>query len=310
MSYFVLVAPAAAPTAPVIPQDVVLWLESWDGSQRLSLSEGPVRWKAGATGLEVAPSDVLLAPTPGVSGASVSGVSYPPREALLPVTVEGDGWPGLNEAKELLRSITDPAQGMTPDGSFRLVATTPSGTRQLGLAYRSGLEGLGIPSHVRQNFVLEVVAPQPFAEDRNVQTRPFRLEQNTAPFLGGVWGEIALASSRIAGPDTPVVMTSAVPVYPVTTVIGPADSILITGDNGLRLDIPDGVEAGEVLEVVTDPRRKSTRVNGAIAAGRLARGSRLAPFGLGTTTLSVSAPGATADTRLLVSWRTLHRSLL
>lgn len=310
MSFFVLVSPASTPQPPVVPQDIALWLESWDGSQTLSLSSGPVRWKAGATGLEVAPSDLLMASTPGVAGTSVSDVSYPAREALLPITVEGDGWPGLNEAKERLRSITDPGQGMTRDGSFRLVARTPAGVRQLGLAYRSGLEGLGIASHVRQNFVLDVLAPQPFAEDRDEQTRPFQLAQPDRPFLGGVWGSIGLVSSRIAGPDTPVVMASAVPVYPTITAVGPASSVLLTGTNGLRLDVPDGLEPGEMLEWVTDPRRKSVRVNGELAAGRVARGSRPAPFGLGTTTLSVSAPDATADTRLIISWRGLHRSLL
>lgn len=310
MSFFVLVSPAQAPEPPADLRDVFLSLESWDGLQTLSLSDGPVRWKAGATGLEVAPSDVLTAPTPGVAGTTVSEVAYPARDILLPVTVEGDGWPGLNEAKERLRAITDPGQGMTRDGSFRLVARTPAGTRQLGLAYRSGLEGLGIASHVRQNFVLDVFAPQPFAEDRDEQTRPFQLAQPDTPFLGGVWGSIGLVSSRIAGPDTPVVMTSAVPVYPTITAVGPASSVLITGTNGLRLDVPDGLEEGEVLEWVTSPRRKSVRVNGELANGRVARGSRPAPFGLGTTTLSVSAPDATAATRLIISWRGLHRSLL
>jgi hypothetical protein len=315
VSFFVLVTPASTPPTPTVPRDLTLALESWDGSRSLSLSDGPVRWKAGATGLEVAPSDILGSATPGVAGMSMSGVSYPARPVLLPLTIAGSGWPGLHEALESLRDITDPARGLTPDGSFRLVATTPAGTRRLGLVYRSGLEGLGVASHVRQNVVLDLLAPQPFAEDRDTQSRPFQLAAPDRPFLTtpgapNVWGSLSLVSSRIAGPDTPVVMASTVPVFPTFTITGPADSVLITGTNGLRLDVPAGLEAGQVLEVVSSSRGKSVRLDGELAASALARGSRLAPFGLGTTVLSVSAPGATGDTRLVVSWRGLHRSLL
>lgn len=308
MSFLVLVSPRPPIVAPVRIPDVLMWLESWDGTQRVELSSGPVRWRAGAVGLEVPPATPYLTASPGTAGGRVAKVVTPRRPVLLPVTIGGGSWEETWEAIEQLREITDPTDS-GPDGSFRLVATSPRGTRQLGMLYQSGLEGDGQPSQVRQNRVLDLVAVQPFAEDRTDQTQEFVLQQDTAPFLGGVWGEIYLVSSAVAGTGTPIDMASAVPVYPTIEITGPATSVLITASNGLRIDVPTGVLAGQTLRIVTDPRRKSIRLNGAVAANKLALGSRLEPFARGTTQVDVSAPGATGATLLRLTWRGLHRGL-
>lgn len=308
MSFFVLVTSNATPATPVISPDVAMWLESWDGTGRVELSSGPVRWRAGAVGLGVPPVSTYLSASPAMAGARVTEVSTLPRQVLLPLTIGGRNWAETWAAIQQLRDITDPT-GAGPDGNVRLVATSPNGTRQLGLLYRGGLEDDGQPSQVRQNRVLDLVAPQPFAEDRAEQTKPFILEQDTAPFLGGIWGEIYLVSSSVAGSDTPVDMFSAVPVYPIIEITGPADSVLITADSGLRISVPAGVLAGQTLRIVTDPRHKSIRLDGAPAAGMLSLDSLLVPFSQGTTLVDVSAPGATADTLLRLTWRGLHRGL-
>jgi hypothetical protein len=318
MSFLVLVSPrpSVPPTTPPAP-DVLMWLESWDGTQRVDLSSGPVRWRAGAVGLEAPPVTTYRSSSPGMPGSIVTDVSTTDRPVLLPVTIGGRTWTETWDAIQQLRDITDPTNGVGPDGNFRLVATSKRGTRQLGMVYQGGLEGDGQPSQVRQNRVLDLAAPQPFAEDREEQTRPFRLVADATPFLGGIWGEIYLTSSRIASGETPIQMASAVPVYPTIEITGPADSVLITAGNGLRIEVPDGVPSGSTLRIVTDPRRTSRRLFddsdpedvGEPAASMLALGSQLEPFGLGTTQVDVSAPGATADTLLRLTWRGLHRGL-
>lgn len=321
MTFFVLATAAPATPRPTPMQDLFLWLESWDGATTMPLSEGPIRWKSGATGLEVAPSDLLTNATPGAAGVTVAGVSAPAREALLPLTVGGQGWAELQDAVRRLQDLTDPGQGMTPDGNFRLVVRSPSGVRQVGLAYRSGLEGMGDPSTVRRNPVLDLLAPQPYAEDREVQSVPWRLTVDPLPFLSTAgtdkpWGTRRLSSSTVAGSDTPIEMFSAVPVFPVIEITGPADSVLITGSNGLLINVPEGVGVGETLRIVTNqrgdglpPYRKTIRLDGVPAAGMVARGSRFMPFPRGVTSVDVDAPGATAATLLRLSWRGLHRSL-
>jgi hypothetical protein len=243
-----------------------------------------------------------------MAGARVAEVVTMRRQVLLPVTIGGDSWAETWAAIERLRDITDPTNA-GPDGNVRLVASSPNGTRQLGLLYQGGLEDDGQPSQVRQNRVLDLVAPQPFAEDRSEQTQPFSLVQDTAPFLGGLWGSIYLVSSSIAGSDTPVNMSSNVPVYPTIEITGPADSVLITAGSGLHIDVPGGVAAGTTLRIVTSPRGNSIRLDGVPAAGSLTLDSRLVPFKKGTTLVDVSAPGATADTLLRLTWRGLHRGL-
>lgn len=315
MSFFVLASVQQPP--PVEPPQKSprrWWLESWDGSRVLML-DNPWSLQAGSTGLDVAPTEVFTASMPGVAGSAAVDVVTLERPMVLVLNLftnqlgEWGGFTEQMERLELLRQITDPTRGMTRDGNFRLVCESPWGIRRLNLAYQSGLEGDGQELPHFRRVALSVVAPQPFAEDQVAQSRTFEIVPSTDPFLGGLWGDIYLASSSVLGVGTPVQMYSAVPVWPTITMAGPADSVLLTGDNGLRVDVPAGLEPGDVLRIVTDPRARSIRLNGEVAASRLARGSRFAPFSEGETLVSVAAPGATSDTTLTLEWRGLHRSL-
>lgn len=315
MTFFILVSGRPPVVDPVATPDVIMWLESLDGSVRIDLSTGPVRWRADAAGLGVPPVDVLLGTSPGMPGGTVEDVYTLPRDVLLPVTIGGANWVETWGAIQRLRDMTDPTQGMTLDGNFRLVAASPNGVRHLDLTYRGGLEGDGQPSQVRQNRVLDLVATMPFAQEREELTAEFRLVSTPRPFLTSgpgttrPWGTLAITASDVLTGEAPVVLGSSVPVFPVLEIVGPGDSVLLTGDNGLRIDIPDGLGSDETMRVVTDPRRPSVRVNGALAAGRLALGSRYAPFGKGTTLIEAEIPGATSATRLRMTWRGLHRGL-
>lgn len=315
MTFIVLVSGRPPVVEPVAIPDVIMWLESWDGSERIDLSSGPVRWRSDAEGLEVPPVDVLLGTSPGMPGGTIEEVYTLPRDVLLPVTIGGADWVDTWSSIQRLRDLTDPEQGMTLDGNFRLVAASPNGVRHLDLAYRDGLRGNGQPSQVRQNRVLDLVAAMPFAQEREEQTAEFRLVSTPRPFLTAgpgttrPWGTLAITASDVLTGETPVVLGSSVPVFPVLEIVGPGDSVLLTGDNGLRIDIPAGLGSDETMRIVTDPRRPSVRVNGDLAAGRLALGSRFAPFGKGTTTIEATIPDATSATRLRMTWRGLHRGL-
>ena len=269
---------------------------------------GPVQLQTGNLGFEVAPSGLHTSGVPGADGEVVEGTSTPSRPVLIPVLVSTADQAEQQRVVQALRDLTDPAR-MTPDGSFRLVCRSLAGTRRLNLAYESGLEGAGgvLPRVV--TYPISARAVQPWAQDQTERHRAFDLVQDDAPFLGGVWGEIYLVSSAIAGADTPIVMESDVPVYPTIDLTGPATSVLITGDNGLRIDVPDGVAGGSTLRIVTDPRRSQVRLDGVPAAGMIARGSRAAPFTRGTTRIDVAAPGADPSTKLRLTWRGQHRSL-
>lgn len=320
MTFFILATVQTPP--PVEPKPPLdsrkFWLESLDGSTVIPVGSethsGPWHLEVGATGLEVAPTTIDAAGTPGAAGVQIKDVFTQAREVLLPLTLSTSGQAELRAAVEQMRALTDPTVGMTEAGNFRLVCASDAGTRHLTLAYLSGLEGEGaeLPWHTR--YVVSALAPYPFAEDRDELSREFKLGSGVSPFLAPAgtdfpWGTRQLSPTTVIGEDMQVSMPSAVPVYPTVEIDGPATSVLITADTGLRIDVPTGVAAGSTLRVVMDPRRKSIRLNGALAAGKLARGSRLVPFTPGTNLIDVSAPGATSSTRLRLSWRGGNRSL-
>lgn len=320
MTFFVLASVGSAPSLPSTEYDSRrLWLESWDGEVVLPvpLDNYPhaLVGQRGFLGLGVNPSNIETAGTPGVAGSRVIDVIRTERPVALPLAFLADDQRDLWATIQAVRDLTDPARGMTPDGNFRLICSSSSGTRQLSLAYRSGLEGEDGEYDGTDTAVLDCVAPMPFAADRFDQTRTFRLASTLVPFLAPAgtdfpWGTRQLSPSTVAGMATPVEMFSAVAVYPVIEITGPADSVLIEAPtSGLRIDVPSGVPDGSTLRIDSDPRSKSIRLDGALAAGMLARGSRLVPFDLGVTLVNVSAPGATSDTVLRLTWRGLHRAL-
>jgi hypothetical protein len=331
VSYFVLATVRQAPPAPPsTPTDMRnLWLESWDGSVRIQIGgashDGPVQLQVDATGLEVAPTEVERKSIPGVPGAVAVNSQTLVRDPLLPLLINTANQTEQWAEKQRLADLTDPSpEKLTPDGSFRLVCASPSGTRQVGLVYESGLEGSGTELPWAVRYVLDCWGPQPYAEDRADTTREYALGGGDVFFAltqadaVPVFADLTLSPDVILGDDMPLDIVSEVAPYVTLEVVGPTGAgVVVAADTGLRLDIPAGVPGGSTLRVVTDPRRKSIRLFdnsdpddvGEPAAGMLARGSILRPLKFGQNKLSVTAPGATEDTRLRLSYRGQYRSL-
>jgi hypothetical protein len=317
MSNYVLVQ-VAPPPPPVVPVEHFPWklfLSSMDGATTIPLTDrtGQVLLQSGFLGLGVPPVNVVVGSVPGIEGGLVEDVQILARNPVLPVKVVGRDEAHKMQAIQQLRDLTDPSVSMTSDGNFKIVSLTPAGTRELTVAYRGGLEGDNHGQVRPELFVLELTAVDPYARDRDAVTRTFSLGQGD-PFLAAasstdsLWPR-SLAPSTVIGDGMAVDMASAVPVYASVALRGPCDSALIESDSGLRLEVPAALTAAQTLQIVTDPRARSIRLNGAQAAGRLALGSRMVPFRRGANTLSVTAPGATSQTQLTLSWRGGHRSM-
>jgi len=290
----------------------LFWVESWDRSRTIVVGaadhDGPWQLQIGSTGLGVAPVLVVTEGSPGVPGSAIADVMTLERPVAMPLLLSGDT---DGSALQAMRDLTDPTQGMTRDGNFRLVCSVDgAGARHLELGYRGGLEGNGSDTvTTASRVVLDLVAPLPFAQDRNESSQDFSLADSVTPFLGGNWGSIGLSTSHLLSSGGPIELFSAVPVWPTFTITGPVSSAHITSDTGMDVQVTSAIADGQVLTIVTDPRRRSIRLGDAPAAGMLARGSRFVPFALGTSILTVDAPGATQASKLRLSWRGLHRSL-
>src|SRR5690606_36821236 len=139
------------------------WLESWYGSQVLPIGgyhhEGALQQETGNAGLEEAPTDVFVDRLAHASGGVVADAQSLPWPLRLPLSVNTRVQAEQLREVQALLDLTDPTVDMTRDGNFRLVCRSASGTRQLGLVRRSGMEGTGglLPWSAR--YVLDCVAP-------------------------------------------------------------------------------------------------------------------------------------------------------
>lgn len=323
MTFFVLATVRSTSTPPKPEYDSrTLWLESWDGTVTMPVPMDNLPHEMiaqrGILGLGVAPTDLATEGTPGVAGSRIVDVIERDRPIALPLAFIADTQVDLYDTIQRLRDLTDPLRGMTEDGNFRIACASSSGTRHLNLAYRSGLEGDDLEYYGTDRAVLDLLAPMPYAQDRAEQSREYALGGGALNFFAWDDGDVAapnfedleLAPDVILGDNMPLDITSALPVFPTIEVVGPTGpGVVLQADTGLYLNIPAGIPEGSVLRIVTDPRHKSTRLDGALAAGMIARGSVLAPLTLGENLMSLTAPGATSATRLRLTWRGMHRSL-
>jgi hypothetical protein len=300
-------------TAAVVRADTrSYWLESLDGSVRVPFDNQPVSLVRGAVGLDVAPTDVAWSTTPGVEGGFVDESRTVPRPVLLPLAIVADSQPALWAAKGLIRQVVRPGESVTAEGAFNLVCSSLSGTRQLTCVYLSGLEGVTRVPHY-DRFALELLAVDPFARDRTERVVEFTLGDSTGSMVSAdpaTAGPRQLGSSVVIGDAMPIDIVSGIPVWPRIDFTGPFSPLTVSASTGMSISVPGGVPAGQTLTVVTDPRNKSIRLDGALAAGMVARGSKVgAPFLPGLNHLSVAATGATSASRIVLSWRGGWRSL-
>lgn len=334
MSTYFLAAPDAVPSPPVsVPREATptLTLESMDGSKRLPLNQ-TIGWKAlaGVTGLDMPPIETITSAVPGVYGSVKQGMRVEERQVFIPlkVTAPDRRFSTHRALVQELMQLVDPLRG-----EFRIVGATGHGERQLTVTYLDGLQG----NYGTDQFGmywrmlgLVAVATQPFAEARTDRLVTFQQSSGGGAFLGTAGGTDApwpraLSSSSLIGDGMEVRVASEVPVYPTLELTGPMDSFegtlspVVTDSAGTvttvqsssawHVSVPNGVPAGSSLRLVTDPRARSIRMDGNLAAGRVARGSTLRPFFPGLNVLDVSAPGGSAATRVRLSWRELYRSL-
>ncbi|MCR1983523.1 hypothetical protein NSA53_14905 [Cellulosimicrobium cellulans] len=295
-----------------------LWLESMDGRTVIPLTHtdslGHVLLQSGFLGLGVPPVDLAIGVTPGVPGGSVEDVTVLARDITLPLKVWGntdaEKWGHI----QALRDLTDPEVEMQREGNFKICSATPTGPRELVVAYRGGLEGDMHGQAYSERIVLDLVAPHPYARDRERRTLPFPLSGG-GPFLAPAgtdhpWGSLKLSPSTLISNDMPVDMPSAVKVWPEIELDGPApEGATIIADSGLHLVIDGAIPAGSTLRVVTDPRGRSARLDGVPAWQMISLASRFRPFTRGTNRLDVEVPNASGGATLRLGWRGGYRSM-
>lgn len=311
--YAVVPAPPLVTTVSVPLEGRSFWVESLDRTVRVPFDNAPVVLRPGFLGLGMAPDDVVTSTSPGVDGGFLEEIRTLARSFALPVSIVGRTQAEQWAARDRLAAILRPEGVTTAEGTFRLICSSPSGTRELTAVYRSGLEGddTGVPQFDR--MVLTCEALDPFARDRDARSIEFTIGASSGSMTSAdpaTAGPRQLGSSVVIGEGMPIDIVSGIPVWPRLDFTGPFDPLTVSASTGMTISVPDGVPAGQTLTVVTDPRNKSIRLDGELAAGMVARGSRIgSPFQPGLNSLSVAASGATEDSRIVLSWRGGWRSM-
>jgi hypothetical protein len=307
-----------------------LTLESMDGLISIPLN-GSTGWirMPGSTGLEMPPTSTTSGNIPGVPGSVLQDIRIESRPVFIPLYLSGEGDQiAFREKLDLLRRLVDPFVTQT----FKIVGRSARGTRELTVTYESGLEGADAYDSAGLDWAkigLVCTANDPFAKDTVDRSLEFRVASASTPFLGVAGGTdapfpVSLASGAVIGAGMTVLVASEVPVYPTVELVGPMDSFngslspIIVSENGVvttldanqwSINIPAGVPAGQTLRLVTDPRIRSFRLDGVLAANRVALGSSLRAFYPGQNIFNVTAPGGNDDTRIRLLWREQHWGL-
>lgn len=312
------------------PQIPALVLESMDRSVRIPLdgTEGFIRMP-GSTGLEMPPMEVVSQAVPGIAGTRLADVRVMERPIFIPIYAGADGdMVAFRTMMRRLYRLIDPLNRNV----FRLVGESAAGSREMIVTYSGGLEGADAATEAGLSwakFGLALIAHSPFAQAREERSLEFHYSAAPVPFLGVVGGSDTpwpreITSTSVIGTGMGVTVDSDLPVYPTVELTGPMTSFegnlspVVVGSNGVEttltdqqwsLSIPNGVPAHSTFLAVTDPRSRSFRMDGDLAASKVALGSQLRPFYPGKNTLDVAAPGATEDTMIRISWHALYWSL-
>lgn len=306
----------------------VLHLESMDGATVIPL-DGTAGWirMPGSTGLRMAPVEVVSSATPGVPGSILQDTRVQERPVFIPIYGSAATQAEFLDMVKAMRAMIDPLTR-----NFKIVGTSVNGVREMVVRYTSGMEGADDAASEGLKWCkigLNAIAHEPFARARADTTMVFTVVQNASPFMGVVGGTDApwptmLSSSAVIGSGMEITVDSEVPVYPNLELLGPMDSFsgtmspivvmpdgteMVLTDQQWDLDIQAGVPALSTLVLITDPRSRSIRLDGALAAGKVSRGSKHRPFYPGLNVLDVAAPGGTSATQITLSWRDLYWSL-
>jgi hypothetical protein len=298
------------PTPVQIVESRRIWLESMDGSTVIDLNGGGGAFlRPGATGLQLPPLDVVTSVTPGMPGSYLEEVNVQERPVFLPLGFTSSAGQADFFAKlAVLRSFIDwddVTIGQT--GMFRIGVSSLLGERLLDVVYKSGWEGTESPPDSGSDwavFPLNLVAVDPYWRQRDPVELPFSAAAGPV-FLGSGDGSNPwprqISASTVIGSNMAIPVDGDVPVWPEIQIDGPVSAATVTYP-GTSIVVPSGVNDSSTLVLVTDPRFRSARLDGAIAWSSITLGSTVVPLKPGVNKMSVTVGTSGAGTGLILRW--------
>lgn len=253
-------------------------------SQGLLIERGPI-------GLDTPPVDNILSPFIVGDGSALTNRRRTPRQIILPFHLE-HGTRVQTRVAQLARMLQGPGT---------LTWSDATNTRTLKrVIYDAGLGGdLSKPaSPVWRKAIVSLLALDPWwygpTESQSLTIAaptafdaaiPF---DSAIPFDGGASSSISIDGDAEA--------------YPVFTVTGPADTLVVT-DGVLAWQLAAALGAGQTLIVDTRPGTRGPRLStGSVDWSLLTGASRLWSLSTSTTSITASVTGSTGATSVIVQW--------
>lgn len=285
-----------------------LSFRSVDGVDLLPFTGQEYILRKGATGLGMAPRDVVDVTFPGEDGGQLDDITVGVRTWGIPlrVTSESSHAAFLDNEAALRRLFNHRRIDYRKHGgTFDVVANSVKGERALRSAYVSGLEGDQQQATSGSYFeTLPIVGKsvRPYWTGPRWSTLPIR-RPTGLPFFG-TWPPAGLSPSRTLGADLTVTVEGDASGYCRVDLEGYAPYVEISGP-GLYVAIPDGLAAGETCVVDTYPPQAGVYFDGLLNPTRLAPLRRYRAIDPGEQVFNIDLGAASAAAWAVISGPTL-----
>lgn len=267
------------------------------------LSDLPGVRALGDTGLDMPAVTMVEDTVPGQAGSRLRQVRIAARDAVLPFHLNAASDAALRDLLRTLARRLDPQRG---DGKLRHTAIDGS-MRELTCRYSGGLEGARTNGQAGPTFrkgALLFRAHDPYWYDTAGQSQTYTTGAQPVFFSDPFFGSPKLASDTVLGTQT-ISNAGDVEAWPVWTLKGPASSPIVLQNDTTGQEIRLAVTLTAAQSVVIDARpfRKTVRRDdGTNLFGSLDPTSALWSLPQGDSTVTISLPGATADSFVTLNY--------
>lgn len=282
-------------------------IHGWDGAVwNLTSETSAVRALPNQVVWGTAPARIGQQNRIGIPGSRISGRKHAPRDMLIPIVIHGTA----DEVDQIINGLAVTLDPLRYGGQVTIQVDSNGRSRQIDAVLTGGLDGLTMPDcdavmvetdlvframhpYWRDTVAIEIdiIPPAALWGQRTAYNEPQPYDA-AIPYRGVDGQDLLeynealtynLADSYNAGSQAIVTVEVTNPgevmAYPVVTAVGPSGQISVTDLADLRFwtyrpDVPDGSE----LYVRSQPGQPTVLLDGELAAGGLADGSR--PFGI------------------------------
>ncbi|MGN6245107.1 MAG: hypothetical protein ACTHQ3_15755 [Motilibacteraceae bacterium] len=297
-----------APFIVVPPDTRRLEFESVDGRQLITWDGDEWISRAGITGIDVPPREVIREKVPGLPGSRLQEIRDEERVVFLPVSMRPSDrdWRTHLAQMATVRGFMDyrSADYVADEGTFDLVAYGDGSRRSLRCTYLEGLEGdydAGSQFSWWRMVGVRLLAVDPYWHGDAWSTPEVALPK-PAPFLSNSLADAfprAISPSVALGAGMPVSVGGDVPSAAVIDGTGPWTSLHITSPQGLDVTI-GAVAAGHSFHLDTG-RNLECLHNGASDWSLVGDSPQWRPLPPGDASISIEVTGADDTTRARVS---------